>query len=375
MTFLSIIALLAAAAPAPPPELAVERVVGGLDRPVSVKFRKGRAYIVEQHGRVRVLENGKLRAEPFVDLSRRVTRFFGTTEQGLFDIAFHPEFEANGRFFVHYTDRSGDTVLSELKAEKGKAFPGSEKVLLTEDQPYSNHNGGQLEFGPDGMLFLGLGDGGSAGDPRGNAQDLGSRLGKLLRFDVSRPGLARPAAGNPFLKRAGARPEIWAWGLRNPWRFSFDGRTLYIGDVGQNKWEEVDVEELGDGGGKNYGWNILEGPECFESSDCERSGLTAPVHWYRLYENGECSVIGGHVYRGKALPELAGHYFYADYCTGQVRSFVLEDGKAADLRSWSSLNPENRLLETVSSFGRDEEGEVYVVAYEPGALYRLVLRR
>lgn len=368
----ALVALLLLPAGAADLPLAVARVAEGLNKPVGVKFDpRNTAHVVEQHGRVRVVEKGGLRKEPFLDLSDRVTRFMGASEQGLLDIAFHPDYASNGRVFAHYTDLSGDTVVSEFRAKDGQADPATERVILAVDQPYSNHNGGQIEFGPDGFLYVALGDGGSGGDPKGNGQSRKTLLGKLLRLDVSTRPFRVPES-NPFARVKQARPEIWAYGLRNPWRFSFDGDMLYIGDVGQNSWEEIDVEDLRDGGGKNYGWNKLEGQECFRSEDCDRKGMTPPAHVYPLYRGGDCSVTGGYVYRGKALPQFQGRYFYADYCSGALRSFRYEGGKAADHRDWSAVNASRLLWGQISSLGRDREGELYLVSYDRGLLLKLV---
>ena len=331
-----------------------------------------RPYVVEQTGRVWRL-NAAGGKSLFLDIHNRSSKISGYSERGLLDIAFPPGFPKDARVLLHYTDRRGDTVLSQLRVAKGAADEYSETILLREKQPYSNHNGGQIEFGPDGFLYFALGDGGSAGDPHGNGQNLGTRLGKLLRLDVA-SGTAVAPASNPFAKQDGAKPEIWAWGLRNPWRFSFDGAWLYIADVGQNKWEEVDVEDVALGGGRNYGWNLREGDACFRKKPCEAAGLTAPVLVYP-HEHGDCSITGGYVYRGKAFADLQGLYFYSDYCTGCLASFRFQEGKAVENRDWPELNPGRKAWGQVSSLGRDRDGELYIVSYDRGSLSKLVLKK
>uniref|UniRef100_UPI002869CD09 PQQ-dependent sugar dehydrogenase n=1 Tax=Deinococcus sp. TaxID=47478 RepID=UPI002869CD09 len=252
----------------------------------------GRLYVAQQTGSIRVLQGGKLLPTPFLDLSG-LTRAGG--ERGLLGLAFDPGYKTNRHVYVHYSDRSGDTVMARYTAaaDFSRADPASAQVLFTTKQPYANHNGGQLAFGPDGFLYLGLGDGGSGGDPQNNAQNLGSPLGKLLRFDVSGAD-AKPAPGNPFLARSGANPNIWAYGLRNPWRFSFDRQTgnLVIADVGQNIYEELDFQPRASKGGENYGWRVREGLHCYEQ-ECRDTGFVAPVLEYS-HKEGQ-SITGGYV--------------------------------------------------------------------------------
>jgi len=342
-----------------------------LENPLDLQVAAGdreRLYVVEQGGRIRVLRNGQV-AGTFLDVSSRISR---GGERGLLGLAFHPQFSANRRFFVNYTDRQGDTHIAEFRATSAdQADPQSERQLLFVSQPFANHNGGGLAFGNDGMLYIGLGDGGSGGDPFGNGQSLGTRLGKLLRIDVDRGTPYAVPSDNPFATRPGAMPEIWAYGLRNPFRFSFDRATgdLYIGDVGQNRFEEVDVGVASRRGGENYGWNTMEGNSCYApTSGCNMTGLTLPV---LDYGHGDgCSITGGYVYRGCRLPGYAGTYFYGDYCAGFVRSFRLENGRAVDQRDWTSSIGRG-LIHSVTSFGVDLDGEVYVVDYG-GAIYRIV---
>ncbi len=355
------------------PALTTVRVASGLASPLDLQFAPGdrsRIFVVEQPGRIRVIRDGTLQAAPFLDVSARVS---SGGERGLLGLAFHPGYASNGRFFVNYTDRAnGDTHIAEFHAAPGTdaADPGSERPVLFVTQPFPNHNGGGLAFGPDGMLYIGLGDGGSGGDPFRNGQNLGTLLGKMLRIDVDR---GRPYAvppDNPFVGTAGARGEIWAYGLRNPWRFAFDRASgdLVIADVGQSQWEEIDVGLASRRGGENYGWNVTEGNHCFQpSSGCNTAGLTPPV---LEYGHGEgCSITGGVVYRGCRLPGYQGTYFYADYCSHFVRSVRLEGGRASDPRDWTAAL--GRGLDSPTSFGVDADGEAYIVDQD-GEVYRIV---
>ncbi|EYB66488.1 glucose/sorbosone dehydrogenase [Deinococcus phoenicis] len=322
----------------------------------------GRLYAAQQGGQVRVIEQGQVRAQPFLDL-QALTSAGG--ERGLLGLAFDPGYRQNRRLYVHYTDRNGDTVLARYTAapDFSRADPASARILFTARQPYANHNGGQLAFGPDGFLYLGLGDGGSGGDPQNNAQNLASPLGKLLRFDV-RGEAAQPAPGNPFLNRPGANPNIWASGLRNPWRFSFDRQTgdLTIADVGQNAWEEVDRQPRASKGGENYGWRVREGRTCFEpSGGCPTQGLTEPVLVYGRDEGQ--SITGGYVYRGQNLPALKGQYVFADFGSGTV--WAAPTGG----QDWNKVRIGR--VENPSTFGEDEAGELYVAEYGSGQVLRL----
>ena len=333
----------------------LEVVVSGLDNPVHLTAPAGdaRLFIVEQPGRIRVFRNGRLLDEPFLDI---VSRVGSGGERGLLSMAFHPRYAENGYFFVNYTDRAGDTQIERYRVsgDADRADGGSAKTILTIDQPYSNHNGGHILFGPDGMLYVGTGDGGGGGDPQGNGQNLQALLGKILRIDVDTGDPYAVPADNPFASGTGAqRREIWAVGLRNPWRMAFDDGVLYIADVGQNQWEEINVAPAGQGG-LNYGWNIMEGAHCYRASSCDRSGLLEPA---LEYDHGDgCSVTGGLVYRGSRFPGLSGHYFYADYCEGWVRSFRYADGAVRDRREWG-FGDHGQVL----SFGADAEGELYVL--------------
>ncbi len=346
--------------------LVAEVVAGGLVNPVYLTSSPGdpRLFVIEQPGRIRIVEEGGLRQTPFLDISGKV---LSGGERGLLSMAFHPNYSVNGLFYVYYTDTRGNTRVEryQVSADRSRADPNSATLVLTVDQPFSNHNGGLVTFGPDGMLYVGLGDGGGAGDPFGHGQNLGTLLGSLLRIDVDGDAPYTVPKDNPFVSRPGARGEIWAYGLRNPWRFAFDREDgiLYIADVGQYRWEEINAVPIG-APGVNYGWNILEGSECFNASSCNREGLTLPVHEYPR-SGGPCGVIGGLVYRGQRIPAVRGHYFYSDYCAGFLRSFRLVDGKAEDHREWNVGD-----LGQVLSFGEDSARELYILSAN-GRVYRL----
>ena len=341
----------------------LERVSDGVIAPVDLTAPDGdsRLFVVEQAGLIRIIEGGRLSANPFIDLTDRV-RSGG--ERGLLGLAFHPEFASNGFFYVDYTDGSGDTRIERYRvsADPAVADPASATLILAVAQPFSNHNGGQLAFGPDGYLYISLGDGGSGGDPLGHGQNTATLLGSLLRIDVDGAAPYAVPAGNPFRNRTDARPEIWAWGLRNPWRFSFDRGTgdLYIADVGQNQWEEINVAS-GNPAGVNYGWSLMEGLHCFRAG-CSSSGLAPPILEYDHSQG--CSVTGGFVYRGSDIPAIRGLYFYSDYCSGWIRSFRYQAGAATDRREWG-VGDIGRVL----SFGEDARGELYVLT-DRGAVHR-----
>ena len=344
----------------PAPEAYIwAEVLSGLQRPVDLQHAgdgSGRLFVVEKPGRIRIAQEYQLLDEPFLDITARVGD--DGNEQGLLGLAFHPRYAENGLFYVNYTDNNGDTVIARYRvtADPNIADPNSEAVLLNVEQPFGNHNGGVLDFGPDGYLYAGLGDGGSAGDPLGNAQKLDTFLGKILRLDVDNGEPYAIPADNPFGN------EIWAYGLRNPWRMSFDiSGDLFIGDVGQNQWEEIDVIPAGSPGGQNFGWNILEGTHSY--AGVPQDGLVPPVAEYN-HQQG-CSVTGGYVYRGQ-MREWWGIYFYGDYCSGKVWGLVNVDGQ------WQT----QVLYETgvlITSFGVDEAGEVYIVT-DKGQVLRLIPR-
>ncbi len=347
-------------------EVELQEVADGLSQPVKVVSAydgNGRLFVVEKGGTIRIVLNGELNAEPFLDISERVGS--EGSEQGLLGLAFHPDFPETSEFFVNYTDVNGNTVISRFTVDGDTANAGSEEVLLMLDQPASNHNGGHLLFGPDGYLYIGTGDGGGSGDQFGNAQNGQSLLGKMLRIDVDSADPYGIPGDNPFVGNDDVRDEIWAIGLRNPWRYDFDAATgdLYIADVGQNMIEEVNVQPGASPGGENYGWPILEGTACFEASECDQTGLVLPVTEYTHAQG--CSITGGNVYRGTRYPQMAGIYFFSDFCSGNLWGLVQANGE------WQT----RLLLETgyaVSSFGEDEAGEIYLVDMSSGTLYTLV---
>jgi glucose/arabinose dehydrogenase len=340
----------------PPSGLSLDEVVSGLDAPVFLTHAgDSRLFVVEQGGRVRIVENGQLLGAPFLDISGIVLH---QGERGLLSTAFHPNYSNNGFFYVYHTDQSGDSRLARYSGSGNTADPGSGLTLMTIGQPFSNHNGGQLAFGADGMLYVGLGDGGSGGDPQGHGQDTSTLLGSILRIDVDNPDAGLNygiPSDNPFFGSGTARGEIWVYGVRNPWRFGFDytDGLLYVADVGQSSFEEVTVVSAA-AGGLNLGWNVMEGMSCFNAGTCNQSGLVLPV---LQYDNGggNCSITGGYVYRGSELGGLQGHYFYSDYCGGFLRSFRFDNGAAADEQDWG-LD-----AGAVTSFGQDFAGELYVV--------------
>ncbi len=339
------------------------RFASGLSNPVYITHAgdgSGLLYVVEQGGRIIVLNSAGSSVSTFLDISDLTT---GTGERGLLGLAFHPSFESNRRFFVNYTDNAGDTIIAEYRATSTRsADAGSFRQILKIDQPYSNHNGGMITFGADGYLYIGMGDGGSAGDPQNRAQNLGSLLGKILRIDIDHGSPYSSPSTNPFRNHSGARDEIWDYGLRNPWRFSFDRstRAMFIGDVGQSAWEEIDVSRSS---GRNYGWRPMEGNHCYISG-CSRSGKTLPIAEYS--HSLGCSVTGGYVYRGPAYSSLRGAYFYGDFCSGRI--WALD--AAAALQGTSRVRQVMDSALSISSFGENEAGEVFVCD-RGGAVYRL----
>ena len=372
---LALLALLGcsnAPATAPPPTSdtlkLVPVVTSGLSSPVYLTAPTGdtaRLFVVEQSGQIRIVQHGQLLPTAFLDIHSRLV---SGGEQGLLSVAFHPNYGAYGFFYVNYTDLNGDTRVERYTvsaADSNLADTTTHKLILFVPQPYTNHNGGLVMFGPDGMLYIGMGDGGSGGDPEDRAQHPDSLLGKLLRIDVDHGDPYAIPPNNPFATSGGA-PEIWALGLRNPWRFAFDRSAglLYIGDVGQGAWEEVDVQPASQGG-LNYGWRLMEGAHCYNPTNCSSAGLVLPAVEYD-HSNGQCAVIGGFVYRGARFPALAGQYFYADLCAGWVRSFTYAGGAVTGQTSWTlEPSPGSPL-----SFGEDARGELYLLT-AGGDVYRI----
>ena len=351
-------------------EIRLVRVTGGLTNPIDMQSARdgsGRVFVVQQNGVIRLLRDGQLASAAFLDI-RTKTRSSG--ECGLLGLAFPPGFQDRPHFYVNYTNPEctlSTVARYQLTSNRDVADPASEQIILQQSQPFQNHNGGRLAFGPDGYLYLGFGDGGSGGDPQNNGQALATWLGKILRIDTESG--ASPYAvprSNPFVSSSTAKPEIWAYGLRNPWRFSFDRETgdLWIADVGQSRAEEINFQPASSPGGENYGWRLMEGLSCYNpANNCNRSGLTLPILEYTR-ERGDISVTGGYVYRGPRWASLRGTYVYGDYASGRIWG-IRREGTAFN----------NRLLIdtslTISSFGEDEDGEIYVAAYGSGELYRI----
>jgi glucose/arabinose dehydrogenase len=348
-------------------EIALQRVTGGLSSPLGiVSAGDSRLFIVQQRGTIVVWDGTRVLPTPFLDIRSLVSC---CNERGLLGLAFHPHYAANGLFFIDYTAPNGDVTIarySVLASDPNRADVASGTVILTiSHSEFANHNGGELQFGPDGYLYIGVGDGGSGGDPHDHGQDLGQLLGKLLRIDVDRPPYAIPST-NPFASRPGARGEIWAYGLRNPWRFSFDRETgdLWIADVGQDKYEEVDLQPASSAGGEDYGWRLMEATHCYNpATNCPTAGLTMPILEYS--HSFGCSITGGYRYRGARFPRLRGIYFYGDYCSGTIWGATQANG------AWTSRTMLSTSL-AISTFGEDASGELYVADIAGGVLYQVV---
>lgn len=358
------------AEPGPPVAgVRLEEVVSGLERPVDIASPPDddRLFVLEQPGRIRIIRDGEVLPAPFLDITSQV----GSTgnEQGLLGIAFHPDYQSNGQFYINYTDTDGDTRVERYRvsaANPDRADPGSAHLIIGYSQPYRNHNGGQVLFGPDGMLYIPTGDGGSGGDPEGHGQNLESLLGKMLRIDVDGGDPYAIPGDNPFVGRSDVRHEIWAYGLRNPWRVAFDAQEnlLYIADVGQNAYEEVSVVAA-DESGLNFGWNIMEASHCFEPRIlCSRDGLVLPVIEYPRSQG--ISITGGYVYRGEEIPELRGRYLYADFGQSWIRALRYQGAGAVDD---SELDMDG--VNQITSFGVDRHGEMYVATLT-GTIYKFV---
>jgi len=381
------------------PTIQLQQFAMGFSRPVHITNADDgshRLFIVEQSGAIGILlQNGSTLSTPFLDISDRVLSSDngGGGEEGLLSVAFPPDYDNSGLFYVYYTNMAGDNRVSRFSTSKDSnlADPDSEELIILLEHPFqTNHNGGQLVFGNDGYLYIGTGDGGGGGDPYGNAQNPASLLGKLLRIDVaplapvtgpyhsylpiiqtngqnniSTTPAYRIPPDNPFVDVPGYRPEIWALGLRNPWRFSFDRLThdLWIGDVGQGQYEEIDYQPASGSGGENYGWNIMEGTHCYNSATCDQTGLTLPVAEYN-HDSGRCSVTGGYVYRG-AIPSLQGIYFYGDFCSGHIWGLQFDGGwLSQDLLSSGRM---------ISSFGESENGDIFLSDLSNGTIYQITV--
>ena len=344
--------------------------------------------VLEQEGIIRIIKENNITKTPFLDISDRVHQpLYPADEMGMLGIAFDPNFNENHFFYINYVNKDWYSIISRFKVNGKLGNPQSEEILIKLKQPYPNHNGGSIEFGPDGYLYIGFGDGGSSGDPENKAQNLSSLFGKILRIDVNTEKGYKIPTDNPFYNLDTAKKEIWSYGLRNPWRFTFDKKTddMYIGDVGQWDWEEINYQSSDNKGGLNFGWNILEGNHCYkEHKLCESKDLTFPIFeyphdanyvktligWAQKDVNG-CSVTGGYVYRGKNKPKLYGRYFFGDYCTGKVWSLKNNNGEL-DIKEHTSelLETMNKKQFYLSSFGEDEEGELYLIDYS-GDLYSI----
>ncbi|HWF61940.1 MAG TPA: PQQ-dependent sugar dehydrogenase [Nitrospira sp.] len=349
--------------------LKLQTIASNLTSPVFLTAPRGdanRLFVVEQGGTIKVLDRttGNM-LSTFLTL----TGIVSGGEQGLLGLAFDPNYTANGRFYIHYTNANGAITVARFvvsSTDANVAEPASQVILVTIPHPtFANHNGGMLAFGPDGCLYAGIGDGGGSGDPNNNAQNLASRLGKLLRIDPTTGAACSSGTLNPFV--LSGDQLIWSYGLRNPWRFSFDGDDLYIGDVGQDAREEIDVSAGPNAGrGLNYGWRLMEGSLCFNpTTNCNNGALTLPILEY-THDNGACSVTGGYVYRGQAAPTIQGTYFYADFCGGFVRSFRFHNGSALERTEWPLL-----ATPSITSFGQDDSGELYILT-KSGKVFRII---
>ena len=355
------------------PNITIKQIVTGLTKPVAIAHAgdaSGRLFITLQIGKILIYDDSQLLSAPFLDISSLVSNI---GEQGLLSVAFHPDYTSNGFLYVNYTNTDGSTVIARYRVsvDPDVVDPGSAKNLLTIPQPFGNHNGGQLQFGPDGYLYIGMGDGGSSGDPSNFAQNPDTLLGKMLRIDVDAGSPYTSPSDNPFVGNPQARDEIWASGLRNTWRFSFDRLTgdLFISDVGQRSWEEVNFQPANSKGGENYGWRLMEGNHCYEpDANCNDGSLVLPILEYE-HSLGNCSITGGYRYRGSKNPRLYGVYIYGDFCSGRIWGAVGDE-----TGTWASTE----LIDTdfrISTFGEDESGEIYFAHWTPndnnGAIYSI----
>ena len=374
-------------------------IADGYKKPVFITSYPNNAkllYIVEQAGLIKIINDGKKLSRPFFDINKRVVNPNRPgDERGLLGFAFHPNHTNNGKFYINYMDNDGNTIISEFSTNsKLRANHKSERIILKLKQPYGNHNGGDIQFGPDGYLYISIGDGGKAGDPLNAGQDLSSLFGKIIRIDIEQKPYGIPKS-NPFFGQKDKREEIWAWGLRNVWRFSFDKQTgdKYLADVGQNKWEEVNFEPASSKGGLNYGWRIMEANHCYDPKEnCPTEGLIKPIIEYpndanhpafafRIIEELSfsetdvegCSVTGGYVYRGQKIKSMQGQYIFGDYCSGNIWTLKVVNGKAINFKNRTEeINIGGGEFTTyISSFGQDSDGEIYIIDYN-GGIYKLI---
>ncbi len=366
--FLLFFVMVSAGASAQNPAISLQSFSSGYSNPVDIEnCGDNRLFIVERSGKIWICDaNGNKSATPFLDISAKV--YTADDEQGLLGLAFHPQYKSNGYFYVNYINKQQNTVIARYKvsfADSNKAKPSTQFNLLFINQPFSNHNGGCLKFGPDGYLYIGMGDGGSGGDPYNNAQNTKKLLGKMLRIDVDNGTPYAIPATNPFVNVVGYKAEIWALGLRNPWRFSFDHSTgdLWIGDVGQNLYEEVDYQPANDTGGENYGWRCYEANHVYNNSGCGASSIyTFPI--VEIPHNPDCAIIGGFVYRGTLYPNMTAKYFYTDNCSGIIRMIYYSGG-------WQNINLGTFLQYSYSSFGEDKNQELYLASLSDGKIYHV----
>ena len=374
-------------------------IADGYKKPVFITSSPNNAkllYIVEQAGLIKLINDGKKLSRPFFDINKRVVNPNRPgDERGLLGFAFHPNHTNNGKFYINYMDNDGNTIISEFSTNSElRADHKSERIILKLKQPYGNHNGGDIQFGPDGYLYISIGDGGKAGDPLNAGQDLSSLFGKIIRIDIEQEPYGIPKS-NPFFGQKDKREEIWAWGLRNVWRFSFDKQTgdKYLADVGQNKWEEVNFEPASSKGGLNYGWRIMEANHCYDPKEnCPTEGLIKPIIEYpndanhpafafRIIEELSfsetdvegCSVTGGYVYRGQKIKSMQGQYIFGDYCSGNIWTLKVVNGKAINFKNRTEeINIGGGEFTTyISSFGQDSDGEIYIIDYN-GGIYKLI---
>ena len=374
-------------------DIGAVKIASGFKKPIfisSIPNTKNHHIILEQRGTIKILKNDQILRSYFLDIRDRVHKpLYPGDEMGLLSLAFDPNFDKNNYIYVHYNDKSDNTIISRFNVFNGIADEQSEKIILKLKQPYMNHNGGTITFGQDGYLYIGLGDGGSAGDPEKRAQDLSNLFGKILRIDINTDNGYLIPSDNPFVYDKKIKSEIWSYGLRNPWRFSFDRLTgdMLIGDVGQSLWEEINFQSFSDIGGNNYGWNIMEGNHCYpENSNCSSRGLVNPSFEYPNNANyaktlfgikqpnmDGCSITGGYVYRGDELIDMYGKYIFGDYCTGKIWSINIDQDGGSNLKNHTDtiMNSISKKEFYLSSFGENNQGEIFIIDYN-GTIYRLV---